>query len=615
MKRILFITFLAFFMVIQIFAQQIKLDRVEPPFWWAGMKDPQLQLMVHGENISATRPLISFPGITIENVLTVENPNYLFINLLVTNNARPGTFSIEFKDGKKTKATYEYQLLERKPGSALRQGFDESDIIYLVFPDRFVNGDTTNDSHPEMLEKADRSIPDSRHGGDLQGVMDKMYYMQELGVTALWLNPVFENNQESYSYHGYAISDFYKVDPRLGTNEDFKKVNDMLHERGMKAVMDMVFNHCGAGHWWLNDLPSRDWIHQFDKYTQSNFRAGTVFDPYASDYDKNLFHQGWFDVNMPDLNQRNEFVNNYLIQNSIWWIEYAGLDGIRLDTYPYPYKEQMAEWCQRVLIEYPNFAMVGEVWIGVPALVAPWEADPDIDANYDSYLPYVFDFPMYDAFGLAFNEEAGWETGIIRFYDVLSQDFLYGDEVDVVTFADNHDGNRLYTKVKENINSQKMAYTFLLTTRGIPQLYYGSEILMTGDGDKGHGRMRKDFPGGWPDDELDKFKASDRTADENEVFDHVVKLTHYRTQNKVIQSGKLKHFIPENELYIYFRYNDEDLVMVVLNNLEESQTLDTDRFAEMLGDVKSGKNILDGEKYSLDGLAIPAKSSMVLELK
>jgi glycosidase len=559
--------------------------------------------------------MISFPGVTIENVLTVENPNYLFIDLLVSSDARPGEFTIEFNDGKKTKAKYEYKLLEREPGSALRQGFDESDIIYLVFPDRFVNGDPTNDSHPDMLEKADRSIPDSRHGGDLQGVMDKMDYMQELGVTALWLNPVFENNQESYSYHGYAISDFYKVDPRLGTNEDFKKVNDMLHERGMKAVMDMVFNHCGAGHWWLNDLPSPDWIHQFDEYTKSNFRAGTIFDPYASDIDKKEFQQGWFDVNMPDLNQRNELVNNYLIQNSIWWIEYAGLNGIRMDTYPYPYKEQMAEWCQRVLSEYPNFAMVGEVWIGEPALVAPWESDPDIDASYSSHLPYVFDFPMYDAFGQAFNEEAGWGTGIIRFYDVLTQDFLYGDEVDVVTFADNHDGNRLYTKVKENTNSQKMAYTFLLTTRGIPQLYYGSEILMTGDGDSGHGRMRKDFPGGWPDDELDKFKASDRTTDENEVFDHVAKLNHYRTSNVVIQSGKLKHFIPENELYVYFRYNDEDLVMVVMNNLEESQTLETDRFSEILDNVNSGTNILDGENYTLDGLVIPAKSSMVLELK
>jgi glycosidase len=389
----------------------------------------------------------------------------------------------------------------------------------------------------------------------------------------------------------------------------------MLHERGMKAVMDMVFNHCGAGHWWLNDLPSPDWIHQFDEYTKSNFRAGTIFDPYASDIDKKEFQQGWFDVNMPDLNQRNELVNNYLIQNSIWWIEYAGLNGIRMDTYPYPYKEQMAEWCQRVLSEYPNFAMVGEVWIGEPALVAPWESDPDIDASYSSHLPYVFDFPMYDAFGQAFNEEAGWGTGIIRFYDVLTQDFLYGDEVDVVTFADNHDGNRLYTKVKENTNSQKMAYTFLLTTRGIPQLYYGSEILMTGDGDSGHGRMRKDFPGGWPDDELDKFKASDRTTDENEVFDHVAKLNHYRTSNVVIQSGKLKHFIPENELYVYFRYNDEDLVMVVMNNLGEPQTLETDRFSEILDNVNSGTNILDGENYTLDGLVIPAKSSMVLELK
>ena len=606
---------LIIFSIQNIFAQKTSPEKVEPPFWWTSMKNTELQLMVYGENISATEPEIAYEGVSLIKTSKVESPNYLFIDLEIGKNTKPGKFEINFKDGKKISATYTYELLEREPGSAQRMGFNESDIIYLALPDRFVNGDPSNDSQPDMLEKADRSIPDSRHGGDLRGVMDKLDYIQDLGMTTLWLNPVLENNQATYSYHGYAISDFYRVDSRLGTNEDFKNLNGQLHQRGMKAVMDMVFNHCGIGHWWMADLPSQDWINQWPEYTKSNFRGGTVFDPYASDYDRDQFQKGWFDKNMPDLNQHNKFMMNYLSQNSIWWIEYAGLDGIRMDTYPYPFKEEMAEWAGKVMSEYPNFSIVGEVWMGQSAFIAPWESTPAIETGYSSNLNYVFDFPMYDAFKTAFNEQAGWSIGLIKFYDVLSHDFLYGDEVNIVTFADNHDGNRLFTSLKENLASQKMAMTLLLTTRGIPQIYYGTEILMTGNDSKGHGRMRKDFPGGWAGDETNKFEAPGRTDAENEMFDHLSTLTKWRNSNEVMQNGKLKHFIPENNMYVYFRYNDDDLVMVILNNSDQDQILEMEKYIEMLGDISTGKNILDGKTYTLINLNIPAKTSFVLNLK
>ncbi|MCF8364663.1 MAG: glycoside hydrolase family 13 protein, partial [Bacteroidales bacterium] len=603
------------FFSLAIFAQNINLERADPPFWWIGMKNPELQLMVHGENISLCQPEINYPGVKLKSFTRMENPNYLFIDLEIEHLARPGKFEILFKNNSEIVVRHNYELLQREPGSAQRKGFDESDIIYLALPDRFANGDPSNDSHPDMAEKSDRSIPDSRHGGDLQGVMDKIDYLHNLGITALWLNPVLENNQPTYSYHGYAITDFYKVDARFGSNQDFKMLNDILHQRGMKAVMDMVFNHCGHHHWWMDDLPSEDWINQWPEYTRSNFRAGTVFDPYASDYDRDRFDKGWFDKNMPDLNQRNRFLQTYLVQNSIWWIEYSGLNGIRMDTYPYPFKEQMAEWAQKVMCEYPDFSIVGEVWIGQPALVAPWESSPAVKSGYSSNLNYVFDFPMYDAFGLAFNEKQGWNSGMTKFYDVLTHDFLYGDEVKIVTFADNHDGNRLFTKLKENLNSQKMAMTFLLTSRGVPQIYYGTEILMTGDDSNGHGSMRKDFPGGWAGDEANKFEASGRTDDENEMFEHLTTLTKWRNNNKVAQSGKLKHYIPENNMYVYFRYDDQNLVMVILNNSENSRKLDVEKYVEILEDFKTGVNILDGEKYNLTDLQIPANTSMVLEIK
>ncbi|MFP4469191.1 MAG: glycoside hydrolase family 13 protein [Bacteroidales bacterium] len=611
-SRLLFIFLIISF---SLFSQNVSLERVEPPHWWAGMKHSSLQLLVHGENISQTIPQLEYEGVTMMRDSTLDSPNYIFIDLEIADHTPPGQFTIEFlKDGKSV-VSYEYRLKKRDEGSVSREGFNRSDIIYLLMPDRFANADPSNDTQPGMREASDRSIPDSRHGGDIQGIINHLDYISDLGATSIWINPLLENDMPAYSYHGYAITDFYGIDARYGTIEDYKRLIDMMHDKDMKIIMDMVFNHCGLYHWWMDDLPSKDWIHQWPEFTRSNFRASTVFDPYVSEYDKKQFYQGWFDTNMPDLNQKNPFLMTYLIQNSIWWIEEAGLNGIRMDTYPYPYKEGMAEWAKRVMTEYPDFSIVAESWLGNPSQVAVWEGDPAVDVDYDSHVPYVFDFPLYDAFGQAFTENPGWASGVMRLYEVLSRDFLYGDEVNVVTFADNHDGNRLFSKLNERPELQNMAMTFLTTTRGIPQVYYGTEILMSGTDAKGHGRMRKDFPGGWLTDTVNKFTEQGRTEVENEAFNHLKTLLHYRKNNEVMQTGKLRHFIPEDRVYVYFRYDRDNLVMVILNNAEEERTLNTQRYNEMTNGVESGKNILDGKTYTLEGMKLPAKSSFVMELK
>lgn len=596
-------------------AQIFDLKRVEPPSWWVGMKSGELQLLVHGENISLTTPVVDFAGVSIRQFTVLDSPNYLFVDLHISSTVQAGSFDIDFVHDNKTVASYNYRLEPRKPGSAQRAGFDQSDVMYLLFPDRFANGDPENDNHPEMLEKVDRNNRDGRHGGDIRGIINNLDYLVDLGITAIWINPLLENNQETFSYHGYAISDFYRIDPRFGTLDEYLELIEKMHERGLKVIKDKIFNHCGINHWWMDDLPSEDWVHQFDEFTRSNFRGGTVFDPYVSDYDLNLFLKGWFDTNMPDLNQRNEFMMNYLIQNSIWWIEYAGLDGIRMDTYPYPYKEPMARWAERLMLEYPNFSIVGEAWLSYPSQVAVWQQGDKLGTGYESALNYVFDFPMYDAFRFAFNEDAGWGTGLVRFYDLLSQDYLYYNPLNIVTFADNHDGDRIFSKLNEDLASLKMAMTFLLTTRGVPQIYYGTEILKTGWDSPSHGEIRTDFPGGWPGDERNAFTTEGRTADENEAFDHIRTLLQWRKNKDVIHFGNLKHFIPENNVYVYFRYNDEETVMVILNNNTEDQQLQNARFLEVTKGFSEGINILDGRKFSLNQLIVPARTGLVLELK
>ncbi len=597
------------------FAQNTGVKRVEPPFWWTGMHNPDLQLLVYGDAVATTVPEIRYKGVKIVRTATLSNPNYLFIDLKIDKKAKPGTFTINFLKDKEVKASWDYQLMARADGSAERKGFDQSDAIYLIFPDRFVNGDPDNDAVEGMLEKADRSLPDGRHGGDIAGVAQHLDYIKELGFTAVWLNPVLENNMPAYSYHGYAITDFYKVDPRMGSNEEYKALADEMHQKGLKLIMDMIFNHCGSNHWWIKDLPSEDWIHQFPEFTKTNYRGSTIFDPYASEYDKKIFQQGWFDTHMPDLNQHNPYLMTYLIQNSIWWIEYAGLDGIRMDTYPYPYEDSMAEWARRVLEEYPGFSMVGEAWLNYPSQVAVWQADEHVYDSYQSHLPYVFDFPLYDALGRAFTEGDGWSTGVIRFYDVLSQDYLYTHPENIVVFADNHDGSRIFTKVGESLNRLRMAITLVMTTRGVPQIYYGTEILMAGDEGQGHGKLRKDFPGGWQGDTVNAFTGNGLTFDQKKALNFMTRLANWRKNKPVMHHGKLKHFLPVDGLYVYFRYDDNDTVMVVLNSAEKPNYFDRERYSEMLEGFRYGKNILTNKMYELSKMKIFPETPMVLELK
>lgn len=604
---------------LSLMGQTIKLDRVEPPFWWTGFKNQNLQLLVYGKDISKTNVELVTEmehKPVIVAIHKVENPNYLFIDLKFPAQMEAGFVEITFSVGNIIAASYNYEIKARSPGSADRKGFDASDVIYLITPDRFANGDTTNDSPVWLAEQLNRSNKDGRHGGDIKGISDHLGYIEELGATAIWINPLLENNQPTYSYHGYSITDFYKTDPRFGNNADYVKLAADIHKRGMKLIMDQVFNHCGSGHWWMSDLPTPDWINEWPEFTRSTYRAGSVTDPYVSKADSAKFVRGWFDKTMPDLNQLNPFLKNYLIQNSIWWIEYAGLDGIRQDTHPYPFKSMMAEWGERVLTEYPNFNIVGECWMNYPATVAYWQKDaPNLD-GYNSHLPSVFDFPMQDALIRAFVEPEGWNTGILRLYEILAQDFSYPNPSNIVVFADNHDVNRYFDTQNDDIRRFKMAMTFIMTTRGIPQLFYGSEILMTTGADKGHGIMRSDFPGGWPGDGMNGFTDAGRTDKQKEMFNFLKKLLNYRKENAVLHSGKLLQFIPQDGIYIYFRMNANKTVMIVMNNNEEAKTFETSRYYEVLKSFKSGREVLSDQTISnLSQLTIAAKSAVVVELE
>lgn len=589
---------------------------VEPPFWWAGMKNPSLQLLVYGKDIAFTNVSLNYPGVTLRDKVSVENPNYLFLNLEIAADAKPGVFVISFMRNRKVAYQYAYELRQRKEGSAGRKGFTPADVIYLLMPDRFANGDPTNDNMPGMLETADRSNPSGRHGGDISGIRKNLDYLSELGVTALWINPLLENNNPAYSYHGYAITDFYRIDPRLGTNEDYVNLVEAAHHKGIKVIKDMIFNHCGINHWFINDLPMSNWIHRFPEFTRSNFRAEALSDPYASDYDKNRLLQGWFDTNMPDLDQRNPYVNNYLIQNSIWWIEYAGLDGIRLDTQPYPYKEMIAEWGRRVFEEYPDFSIVGEAWLNQEGMLAYYQKDAIISDGYNSNLPSVTDFPLYEATKKAFTENEGWTEGMARLYYVFAQDFLFSDPYMKVTFLDNHDVNRYFNTINRDLPAMKMALTFLLTTRGIPQIYYGTELLMDGAEHKGHGDIRWDFPGGWKGDTTNAFVRKGRSKDQNEVFDHMKQLLRWRKSSNAIARGSLRHFIPFDGVYVYFRMYGDETVMVVINNSYDEKTIDTGRFTEVFAGYNHALDVLTGRSVPLHGkLTSKGRTAMVFELK
>ncbi|MDO4782542.1 MAG: glycoside hydrolase family 13 protein [Capnocytophaga felis] len=577
------------------------------------MKNPELQIMLYGKDIAHYSVESELP---VVNVIKTENPNYIFLTV-DTNNKNEGTYKISLVQQKSKAKTINYELKKRREGSALRKGFDSSDVIYLLMPDRFANGNTNNDSHKNLNEKANRNLPGGRHGGDIQGIIKQLDYIKSLGATAIWSTPMCEDNDETYSYHTYGQSDVYKIDPRYGTNQEYKQLAQEMHKRGMKLIKDYVTNHWGWKHWMINDLPTYNWIHQFPGYAQSNYRMSTQMDKNTSEIDKKYCVDGWFVQSMPDLNQNNPLVLKYLTQNAIWWIEYADLDGLRVDTYSYNDKEGIAKWTKAIMDEYPNFNIVGEVWLHDQAQISYWQKDSPISAiqSYNTHLPSVMDFTLHDAIGEAFKAAPSWDKGMIQLYDNFVNDFLYKDINNVLIFAENHDTSRI-NEIYQKVEDYKLIMTLLATARGIPQLYYGSEIGMRGDKSKGDAYIRQDFPGGWKEDKQNAFNPAERTQQQKEYFDFTAKLFNWRKEKPVIHYGKTKQYLPNNEVYIYFRYNQSESVMVIINNNKETQTIDLNRFEESLKEFTKGKDIISGKEFQLQkSLQIAGKTSMVIELK
>jgi glycosidase len=608
-KWILFLSLLS----APLFAQ---VEKMEPPFWYANMHNPDLQIMFYGKNIAQNAVEVT-NGITIKNIQKTENPNYLFVTI-DTENSQPQELTFTFKKNNKN-FTQKYSLKDRKKNSALRKGYDASDVIYLLMPDRFANGNSNNDSEKSVAEKGNRSLPGGRHGGDIEGIVKNLDYLKELGTTAVWSTPLCEDNDETYSYHGYGQSDVYKIDPRYGSNEDYLRLSSELHQRGMKNIMDYVTNHWGWRHWMIKDLPTNDWVHQFPTFTQSNYRMTTQFDINASIVDAEHCMDGWFVKSMPDLNQSNPLLLNYLTQNAIWWIEYADLDGFRVDTFSYNDKVGISKWCKSILDEYPYFNIVGEVWMHDQAQMSFWQKDSKIGAiqSYNSNLPSVMDFTLHDAFGNVFNEdESSWDKGMIKVYDNFTNDFLYANPNNIMTFLENHDTMRFNEIYKNDFKKYQLGMTLVATVRGIPQLYYGSEIGMAGNKDKsGDAAIRQDFPGGWDGDTNNAFTNAGRTAEQKQYFDFTSKLLQWRKTNDAVHFGKMKHYVPENNVYVYFRYTDNKSVMVILNNSSKTQNIKTNRFQESIQNYRTGKEVLTGKTIDLKNeINIESKSVLILEL-
>ena len=590
-----------------------EIERVEPPSWWVGFEDSSLQLLVHGEGVAELEPSIDAAGVALREVERTGSPNYLFLHLEIGEGARAGAFRIRFESND---ASHEvpYRLHERGDPQRTR-GFSSKDAIYLITPDRFGNGDPANDHIAALGDTLDRSQPLARHGGDLQGIAERLDYIAGLGFTAIWLNPVLENAMPEYSYHGYSTTDFYRVDPRFGTNDELLALAESARRRGVGLIMDMIVNHCGLHHWWMDDLPSDDWINQWDGYVGTNHGKTLSIDPYGAEADRREFYDGWFVPVMPDLNQNNPLMAQYLIQNAIWWIETLGLAGVRMDTYPYAGKAFMAEWTRRVMAEFPNFNVVGEEWTNNPLIAAYWQGGAVKHDGYRSWLPSVMDFPLQIALAPALKEDEAWNGGFIRLYESLANDVLYPNPHNLLIFADNHDTTRVFTQLRDE-GLFELAMAYLATMRGIPQIYYGTEILMTDGGD--HGTIRSDFPGGWQGDEADA--TSGRGLSESALRGQALVRTlfNWRKTAPAIHVGGLTHFRPRDGVYVYFRYLDDDLVMVVLNKNRDAYALDTERFGEVLGSSNAivGTDVIRGGRLELSSpIKVERRAALVLEVE
>jgi len=598
---------------------QINIERVEPPNWWVDMYHNEVELLIYGDQVADLEvDLDSYDHVSLKEVKRYNSKNYLFLTLVVGDKAAPGDLTFSFKNGKGETLKTSYSLLKREGDKKNIDGFDASDAIYLITPDRFVNGDPKNDHIQGLKERPDRKFKGGRHGGDIKGIIHSLDYIDNLGFTAVWVNPVLENDMPEYSYHGYSTTDFYKVDPRFGSNEEFKLLCTKAKEKNLKIIMDMIVNHCGLEHWWMKDLPSEDWINQWPEYTGTNHRKTVVLDPYASQLDYKQFFDGWFVPSMPDLNQRNASMARYLIQNTLWWIEYSGISGIRMDTYPYPDMHFMSDWTKAVMTEYPEFNIVGEEWVTRPTIVSYWQKGKENVNGYRSYLKSLMDFPLQNALVTSLNAEKSWTSSWTHVYEELGQDYLYPDPNELVVFPDNHDMSRVFTQVNEDVDLLKMALVYTATIRGIPQIYYGTEILMKNPGTTDHGVIRSDFPGGWKGDKVNAFTGQGLTDDQREVQDFTGKLLNWRRTNETVHHGQLMHFSPQNQrdVYVFCRFDENNKVLVVFNKEEQAVEEGLKQYEELLGTSISGKDILSGTTFKeVSKISIPAKTAMVIELE
>ena len=614
----------------QATAEQVT--RVEPLCWWTGM-NTELQLMVQGPGISDYE--VAFEkGPKVIKVHKADNPDFIFVDVEVPSDLKPGDYDLVFSKGRDS---FKYRYSFGKKAAGERESFSTEDVIYLIVPDRFANGDPSNDSTDDTKEKAQRSAPFGRHGGDIQGIIDHMDYISDLGATAIWMTPLLEDDARRGSYHGYACSDYYNIDSRFGDNALYKKMVDVAHEHGVKVIMDIVTNHCGTEHWWMTDMPFDDWVHKNDPFITSNHMYSLALDPNASASDRKLMEEGWFSRGMPDMNLDNPYLLKYFQQWAIWWIEYSGLDGFRVDTYFYNEKEPMSRWCKAVTDEYPWFNIVGENWNGNPDMVAYWQKDNPNQDGFNSNLPSIMDFPLRDAVNAALAQPLASETNeeeklaqrkpvdISSVYNIVARDFQYTDLSNMMIFWSNHDTARIGDVFGQDYSKMKLAFAMLATMRGIPQMFYGDELMFAiHTARRDDGRLRMDFPGGWEGDSIDLFTGEGRQAAAAEpmwsgaadLHDYVRTLLNWRKDKAVIHSGKTMHFIPQDNTYAYFRYNNTDLVFVFVNNSDKDFNLTWSRFAEINSGLTTGRDVLTGQEVTLsDDTVVPANTALVVEYK
>lgn len=595
------------------------IKHVEPLSWWVGMNTP-LQLLINGENIGAwsVEILPANQGVSVSGVHTADSPNYLFVDVDIEDDAVAGDYTLRFTNGK-CKLNYTYTIAERVAGSAERKSFTTADFVYLIMPDRFANGDTSNDSTEDTIERVDRSRAGRRHGGDIQGIIDHLDYIADLGATAIWSTPLLLDNENGASYHGYSCSDYYRIDPRYGSNELFKSYVEECHKRDLKVIMDIVPNHSSTSHWWYADQPFEDWTHKWDSYTQSNWTFSTNMDFNASKSDLYQMESGWFDRSMADMNLDNVYLLNYFKQWAVWWIEYSGLDGFRVDTYPYNEKMPMSQWCKAVMEEYPNFNIVGEVWTSSIPQLAYWQGGNYNKDGFNSHLKSIMDFPLHDAIRAAMTEggaRGGWGKGMTRIYDVLSHDFVYHDLQNMMIMAGNHDTDRVGDVVEGDARRMKLVAAMLCTMRGMPQMLYGDELMFRStDRSKGHPTLRVDFPGGWEGDAKNLFDRAQHAGDEKDVFDYTHKLMNWRKSKDVIHNGRTLHFIDRDNTYAYFRYNDSEVVFVYINNSDDTREVPWERYAEISEGLTEGRDVITGESVTMQGCKVAPATALIVEFK